>query len=320
MAAAAAKWAGPILAAEIQNQIKGAAERRIRRGVSRVSRRTRSWATGAVRRRVRARRHYIAPGDSVVRRLNFTPSTMPMRRGRYGRRRRYRRRSKKARFSRRAIGKPIGSATCKRRNVSNTFANEATRNLGQFQLVQIPQQVDHEIDRRERDICQLRGFKMCLSVKSKDAFNPHWFHYAVVIPKAGRTASATQFFKGNGPDRDIDFSLALNGLEFNCLPINTDLYTILWHKRIFLTPQTTSQGGGNEYMFRKGSNFKYIRKYMKINRQIRFGSDAGTTTPIADNPLLIWWGARHDGGSGDASTANLFDLTFYITTYFRDAF
>lgn len=94
------------------------------------------------------------------------------------------------------------------------------------------------------------------------------------------------FFRDNRneTERESPFvdAVAASPFEFkyNCLPLNTDRFNVLTHKRRVIVP------GTNEGIA-SGRNKWKIHKYMKINKRIAFDSP---TSIYPKNPIaVVWW-------------------------------
>lgn len=251
-------------------------------------------------------------------------SKMPY--GRIGRyKRSYRSRAKKrARFGRKNVGAPVGSGTAKS-VVSNNVDNTATASFAalstsvQFPLCNIQRQdAFNQLNRRKGDIVNVRGIKMCLDLRNLSATIPIIVHVCILAPRSGLTVLSNDFFRGHGDtDKNIDMtntSPPMSWMETTCNGINTDLYTVLLHKRYFLhyADQTAGVLAGNTMSKQR----KLFKKYFKLNRQISY--DGANATPEAAPPLLVVWYDEYRRRPTVAATNNLLEYSLYTVTYFRD--
>lgn len=199
---------------------------------------------------------------------------------RWYRRRRGRR---PTRFSRSQIGHRVNESTGKRYTIEDSINNYNTRTLYKIDLTNIPKTTSNEIDSRQRDIVNLRGFKFCIELQNR-LERPLYFNYAVLSPKNGQTVSEENFFRGSGNGRGLTFSnLLLSSNDFHCRPINADEYIILRHKRYRLSSLVLE--GGSNYTENSGKNYMNIMKYVKLKRQIRYDGLDAQSSPV----VFVFW-------------------------------
>lgn len=208
-----------------------------------------------------------------------------------------------------------GTATSKRHQIRLDAGGTAigTRSLISENLAAIPHSTANTIDERQRNILNLRGTKLCFEV-TNNTDDPLYFNCAVIVPKLSSAVTTTDFFRGSTGERAEDFGVALTGLQFHCLPINSDKYHILWHKRYKLRPLNNSTGTQRAT---SGSNYMNIEKYIKYKRQIRFTGNSDTNAE-GGAPFLVFWGARFDTASGTAVTAGGFTVQRRFISYFKE--
>lgn len=218
---------------------------------------------------------------------------------------------------RRVIGEPIGSSSAKSREVVSTLAVNTvvqTRTLYSQELTEIPR--SDNIGERERDIVNLRGFKICISLRNTNN-DPCYYNLALISFKGNACATSentietTKFFRDHNNSRGQDFSQALTALEFHCLPINTDLYNVITHKRYRIGGAAVGSSNWNS----QSNNFKNIDFYQKIKRQIRFeNSDQESSN---HKVFFVEWCDRFDQTSG-AVPAPGFVSQRKLICYFRE--
>lgn len=220
------------------------------------------------------------------------------------------------RTARKRIGEPVGTGGSKRIVVSQSDPNtNNTRTLVTHALLDIPQGTD--IDERERRLANVRGFKICMEVKNLEN-EPLYFNIAVLNLKSGAGSSSGQinnidFFRASeGPSRARDFANDLNGMEFHCLPINTDRYNILRHKRYRLVPPV-----GGTTVSHSGFSYMNVDWYIPLKRQIRW--DAATaTSPESGECWVVYWADKFSALAGSTPVTNAFSVTHRMVTYFRE--
>jgi len=215
-------------------------------------------------------------------------------------------------FSRRNIGEPVGTGTTKRSATDS--ADNVLRNTRQqyvHSLSDIPEGT--ELDARQRRIVNLRGFKLCLEVKSIGPA-PLYVNIAVLSPKGNaENVTVNDFFRSSqATDRARDFADDLNSNEFHCLPINADRYTILKHKRYRLIPGGTESGSVSQ----QGLSYMNVDWYIPLKRQLRY--DGTTGQPEAGAVSLVYWFDEFATSSGTASTTGIVQMSRRCVTYFKE--
>ena len=181
-------------------------------------------------------------------------------------------------------------------------------------LVDIPKGTNNEIDRRQRDMANIRGFKMCMEFTNLFTTSPLDVRWAIVVDRKQDVPDATfdtttynTFFRGGGTERHKAFpqtGTLLNHLELMTRNINTDQFLIVKGGLIRLAPKDPDNGRGFSYM---------LKKYVPLKRQVRYNS-AGYPNP---QMWLIWW-CDEPGNVGTASTPSACQITQYQTVYFRE--
>lgn len=217
---------------------------------------------------------------------------------------------KNKRMVRRRIGMRVGVGNSKRDADVTTFP-VSTRTLYDTPLLNLTKGT--AIDNRERDLINFRGCKICLSfVNDVSTYSPNgeklFWNMAIISPKdetTKTTFTTTKFFRGSGSTRYHAFDNNLTALEFRCLPINTDEFNVLKHKRMVLAP----------YSAVDGTNNKMIEFYWSLNRQIRY--EDGTAFPEGKQVYLVQWFDTQN--SAAASVPRLVgDMQERVVKYFRE--
>lgn len=218
--------------------------------------------------------------------------------------------SKRMKFSPKAIAHPIGFNTAKR-CVTHETTNTAygTRWHYGWEITNIPVTTTGEIDKRDRDMVDLIGFRIEWSLRNA-VDQPLIIHMAVVAKKNATSFSSTNFFRGVGQDRGINFGTSLTSLEMNNNSINTDEYVVLLHKRIML--QGVNQSASFYQL--EGRNYKFIKTYIPIRRQLRYDS-----TSLCNEPIHVClWADGLISASGAASVPSSFFLSSRTIAIFRE--
>lgn len=209
-----------------------------------------------------------------------------------------------------------GTSTSKRREVANDNVPllVATRTLFTTDLGSIPHTATNDVSARQRNLLNMRGTKICMEManQTNDAL---YVNVAVVVPLRATSVTNTDFFRSSvGNTRSTDFNAtALTGLEFHCLPINSDKHRVLWHKRFRLTPRDTT-GGLTDH---QGRSYMTIEKYIKYKRQLRFANNTDAI-PEGASPFLIYWCSGFGTSLAAGSTASALQVTRRFVTYFRE--
>lgn len=237
----------------------------------------------------------------------ITPMRTTRLRRRYGGRKT---RNKKRAFSRANIGEPLGTSSVKTRIVQ-VGGQLTKRTFGQHDLTVIPEGTGES--QRERQIINCRGFSISLTFKneSSQVADLLTLNVAVVAMKHSSAAAIPpeNWFKAedNADQRGTDFTPALTNEEFFNLPINTDLYTVLKHKRYHLRHQ---QGGIDRY-------WRRIKWYIRLKRQLVY--EDATEGSCRNKVFVVYWCDRFQNPSGSAAGAPGVTTQGKFVTYFRDS-
>lgn len=221
---------------------------------------------------------------------------------------------------RRSLGRPVGFSTAKRNDEqTGSTLTMLTKTLYSKGLIAINKDssADDAINSRMRDIVNMRGVKICFWVRSLDITDrkPLFFNWAIIVPKQQDTVAPTndsvgdsEFFRGNGADRAQDFSTLLTFLDLKCLPINTDRYMVLRHRRLNIASATSS---GDPVNNQNGEQF--IEHYIPIKRQLIFDGAIGTLQP-KKQMYMVWWCSN----STNSALVNGGEYRWRIVRYFKE--
>lgn len=220
------------------------------------------------------------------------------------------------------FGDDLHGENAKRYQVTNTNLSLVNgKTLYLQELTNIPKTTTNLTDERQRHVINMRGAKICFEVLSKWSTTnaPIYFHVAVVSPKGQQVGvTATNFFRGNGATRGVDADSNLSSLQWNCLPINADNYTVLHHDKMMLGSSESS--GTGEFKDPMRPNYMRYDKWVKINRQIRYMGNASTD---CQHPVYVvyWfdWFGRPGGSSGTALLGDdIAEISEHHVTYFKE--
>lgn len=213
------------------------------------------------------------------------------------------------------IGEDVGQDTARTsRTVDESSVNKNTRQLYTNNILDIDRGTGlHE---RLRDIIHVKGFKVCMEVKSNtgtvSSGNELLFNLALICPKGQETVDVTDFFRDHHSDRrNQDFSVGLTSTEFHCLPINSDKYHILMHKRYRLGDSLNDHN----------PSYKFIQEWIPINRQFRYvsGESAGNEqVNNYDKIYLVYWADVGMADSASLSLSNAMTVTNHGVLYWKD--
>lgn len=232
-----------------------------------------------------------------------------------------RRYSKKARmanpyrrkFSPMNIGQSPGTDNAQRFTaISTSGVAKNSRTLHLVNLTNIPAATSSmDIDARRRDIMYCSGIKCCMDIRN-DTTNVMYVNYAVIAPKGGLggTVANGGFFRGNASERSQDFSTLLTSLQFRCLPINTDKYTVLKHDRCVVGPDA----GAGDYLMNAANNMETISFYVPIKRQLRYDDEGSCEDPVF---FVYWFDAAMTASGGTVVNSAALTSEHHIT-YFRE--
>jgi len=180
-----------------------------------------------------------------------------------------------------------------------------------------------DTNQRERNIVNIRGFHICLGVKT-EVNHPIYLNIAVISPKDISISSAadvgSNFFRNYAAnDRGLDFGSATTALQMHCSPINPEIHNILWHTKTRIAGKSDSSGGGTGDWSSALSSYKNYEKYISLSRQLSYDS-TGSSTPKNGRIFLVYWMNKiGDSDAGGMATAGvLANIETNVITYFRD--
>jgi len=215
----------------------------------------------------------------------------------------------------------IGSGNSKRiRTNAETTGSIATRTFNFRPLIEITHGENNGLANRERNMVNLRGVKICWSCRNKTS-NPLQVNWALVIPKEFKNSSVTSDFTSSwyrdpgssNIDRSLQFDAARTALEHHCLPINTDKFEVIAHKRFTIM----GLGTATEFDSRNGINWKNIHYYQKINRQVRFDRQ-NEAQPSNMQMYMVWWCDQPFSPSLASVVSNAMEVQNYTICYYKE--
>ena len=218
--------------------------------------------------------------------------------------------------ARRMVGKPMSGGKSKTRQTAQLLPDVGdafdSRTLYAFDLTGIPQ--GSEPSMRERDIVNLKGFKVCLEIVNVTP-GPIYYNFAIISPKTDVNLDPREFFRSYSNQRGTDFeSPNITSLDYHCRPINTDNFSILHHKRYVLTTSNLSSKGE---VYAGNASVRCMR-YFKVNRQIAFKRQIEGDGEFASTPIFFVHWAAIAGDGTETPPVPTFRADLRIVTYFRD--
>lgn len=216
-------------------------------------------------------------------------------------------------FSRQSLGKEPGISDSKRNTgVANDTRNLDTRTLYSYDGISLTSGTSGGAASRLRNTIFVSGFKICAMIKNNNPA-PLCVNMAVVYSRQSNIVSTSDFFRGlDDSSRGTNFSDALTANERHTLPINTDQYRVLYHKRFYLS----SANDAAIYEDYTSKNFRIVKKWIPINRNIMF--ESLTDAVPKQRVFVVWWTDRFMEPAGTVPVADAWDLQQRIVTYFRE--
>lgn len=153
---------------------------------------------------------------------------------------------------------------------------------------------EDDLTTRQRQIINCLGIEYRYSCVNMQDVTHLTCHIAFVSPKRvpdltddRMVLPTTGFFRGDSNSRAQNFdNVTCDASVLNYNPINTDRYTVLSHEKFILAPQTGTMTTLGQ-VSGSGSNTRVDRKYVKVNRQIRF--NGRKDTDIEDPIFIVFW-------------------------------
>lgn len=213
------------------------------------------------------------------------------------------------------IGKPVGESGVKRTTQLNNNVSVGTRSIHAVNCTQIAQ--GNEIDQRERRSANLRGISFCIEMRNTSE-RPLYVNMAVVHVKGCHDVNTVheEFFRGEDTARAIDFNDTLSSNELHCLPLNTDKFVVLSHKRLLLNGPKESMV--QDYNDQEGKNYANLMWYQKIDRNIQFTSADRTSVTDGSAVYLMYWCDQFLTEANTTSTASALKLSKRIVAHWKD--
>lgn len=197
-------------------------------------------------------------------------------------------------------------------------AAKSTRTLNIEALIGIPKRTNDTHERyREKDDVHISGVHLDMMLRN-NLSTPLMCNIAVIYNKTCQTSPGVEgFFRNltNSADsKEVSFSTALTSMDFHHLPINTDRYHVVFHKRYKLIEDTA---GGGVYNTQSRKNWMEFRRYIKINRTLKF-KDASALEPLDGQLYLVYWFDQPFQPGATAAVTNAATVAQVHKVYFRN--
>lgn len=208
------------------------------------------------------------------------------------------------------IGLPFNSVPAKKVALTPGSASwHASRTPYTVHLTNISKATGaQEINKRLKQDINLQGFEIVAHFRNgkNDVLLAN---FAVVSPTNNRNNPPTfgSFFRDYSASRDVDFSTALTANELHSLPISTDKWRVLMHKRIKFSG-TPTYTGGKTWIAKKF--------WVPLHRTIQYKSPSDTEPE--DLVFLIYWFDNFAANGGTAQDATVAYGGVRCVTYFTE--
>lgn len=174
------------------------------------------------------------------------------------------------------------------------------------------------LSQRQRDVVNCRGFMIDGYFRTitqttgaglpSDVYMLNVAVLAPEVPQATREVLGTDFFRAmdDGDKRTTDFATTLGTIDLHKLPINTDKFVVLKHKRYMMNTFGAQHKGW----------MKKIKWWIPLKRQLVYNSTAGTS---CQSPVyFVYWCCRGFQTAQVDATIDFVDTQFRLTTFFRE--
>lgn len=230
-----------------------------------------------------------APDEYFVAQLREDTFNMAKRKyggGSYWGTKRRRIKGKRAKIrARRKIGEPIGLSTAKYNLCVNYFGSLRDSNTLHNDNINLLLRGD-EINQRERNIINLRGWKIDMTIFNQTA-SPQIVNVAILQNTNNDGGPQnSNFFKAEGDttERAVDADSTISVLKWAHGIINRELYNVLMHKRFMIGPNALFSDFDSGAVMHSWKNFK---RYVPLKRQISY--DTAGNEPMSNDVHICWW-------------------------------
>jgi len=188
----------------------------------------------------------------------------------------------------------------------------------------------HEINNRQRQIVNLRGFELRCFVNNRtrkaDGLTAHTqvsniiMRCAVVHPRNNTSVLSSNFLRGYTNLRTAGVTGGQATVDLIHSPINKDAYDVLYEKKFVLAPSTTDAAtpADREICSQSGKSFKIWKTYVPINRQMRYKTNAADSQ---EQPIyFVYWGTlgMKSAGTNANRDNERYDIEVDCIQYFNE--
>lgn len=170
-----------------------------------------------------------------------------------------------------------------------------------------------EVNQRLRNCINVIGVRIIAEIKNRSA-DPLLLNLAIIASKGTSGVETQDFFRDHATERAVDFGTALSSIEFHHLPINTDKYTVLRHKRYTLMPGAS---GGTNIITNQGKSWMTINWWQPIRRQVRYDT-SNANNPEDGNVTFVYWADKFESASGTTTSTNQFAIAYRQVVHFKE--
>lgn len=229
--------------------------------------------------------------------------------------------------NRAGIGSPVNQTETQRDLALNgNTADYSTRTPYANELTLISKSDDglNAINDRRRNTIVVTGFKISYMYQN-NVNEPMYCNIAIVNPKNANSSvmSVDGFFRDYNLSRDVNFSTGLSAMELHNLPISTDKYRILAHKRHIIMPAgllATSMPTGafaNVAVNASGPvNMVAGNMWVPLKRQLQFNDD--TDDNCEHKCFYVVWFDKVTASKTDPALTNVVRGNVHAVTYFNE--
>lgn len=221
---------------------------------------------------------------------------------------------------RRTIGERVGSARTKAvEGIVDTGTEKWDTRALYYQPMILCNQGTIEINDRIRNVINVRGVRLQMNLRNELA-DPLTVNVAVLSIKdwygwdvSGTGPVTENLFRGYADQRGVGMTNLLCNLEYSHNALNTDLFTVLKHKRYLLAPI----GENNSTYKSTKSSYRKLDWYIPLRRQVRFDSNTDIE-PVNGQLFWVVWCDKFLTKSEVAGTTDALAKQVRSILYFKD--
>lgn len=175
----------------------------------------------------------------------------------------------------------------------------------------------NDINTRQRQIIHVSGFSI-KGFMSNNSARHVFLNVAVLSPRNNNatTVAADGFFRDYNASRDINFSTGLSGLRMHVLPISTDKFRILAHKRLRVGPAAPDGSTAPIVYNVSPGNSCYWDMYVPLKRNLTYNDD--TDTNCESKVFFVLWFSDGTASNTDPTVLNQMTGSIHAVTYYSE--